>query len=180
MRGPQAGGRQHNAEAGSAGQTMGNTTSERPGTLGAKPEGQQREAGTSGASDAMGDTTIRQDDRREPGDLAEACGCGRCGNDASGGTGEAVGNPDSTGPQERTRQRGEGIQGTHADGGEESGGQVESEVGRDFDGPASWMDYAVLQVSTDNRTDELRLLGNGVVPATAERAFRTLIQRFQP
>jgi hypothetical protein len=27
---------------------------------------------------------------------------------------------------------------------------------------------------TDNRTDELRLLGNGVVPATAELAFRTL------
>jgi hypothetical protein len=27
---------------------------------------------------------------------------------------------------------------------------------------------------TDNRTDELRLLGNGVVPATAEKAFRTL------
>lgn len=29
--------------------------------------------------------------------------------------------------------------------------------------------------STGNRTDELRLLGNGVVPATAERAFKTLI-----
>ena len=28
----------------------------------------------------------------------------------------------------------------------------------------------------DNRTDELRLLGNGVVPATAERAFRILIE----
>ena len=30
--------------------------------------------------------------------------------------------------------------------------------------------------SKGNRTDELRLLGNGVVPATAERAFRTLIK----
>jgi hypothetical protein len=29
-------------------------------------------------------------------------------------------------------------------------------------------------VRSDNRTDELRLLGNGVVPATAERAFRVL------
>jgi site-specific DNA-cytosine methylase len=29
-----------------------------------------------------------------------------------------------------------------------------------------------------NRTDELRLLGNGVVPATAELAFRTLLSRF--
>jgi hypothetical protein len=31
-----------------------------------------------------------------------------------------------------------------------------------------------LYVSCDNRTEELRLLGNGVVPATAELAFRTL------
>ena len=31
-----------------------------------------------------------------------------------------------------------------------------------------------LYTSCDNRTDELRLLGNGVVPATAELAFRTL------
>ena len=30
-------------------------------------------------------------------------------------------------------------------------------------------------VKCDNRTDELRLLGNGVVPATAERAFRVLM-----
>ena len=30
--------------------------------------------------------------------------------------------------------------------------------------------------SKGNRTDELRLLGNGVVPATAERAFRTLLE----
>jgi hypothetical protein len=30
-------------------------------------------------------------------------------------------------------------------------------------------------VASDNRTDELRLLGNGVVPACAERAFRLLI-----
>lgn len=30
-------------------------------------------------------------------------------------------------------------------------------------------------VRSDNRTDELRLLGNGVVPATAERAFRVLV-----
>jgi site-specific DNA-cytosine methylase len=30
--------------------------------------------------------------------------------------------------------------------------------------------------SIGNRTDELRLLGNGVVPATAERAFRTLLK----
>ena len=51
---------------------------------------------------------------------------------------------------------------------------VKPPLGRDADGPTSGMDYAELQVTCDNRTDELRLLGNGVVPATAERAFRFL------
>jgi hypothetical protein len=41
--------------------------------------------------------------------------------------------------------------------------------------PASWEpSHPDLFRSCDNRTDELRLLGNGVVPATAELAFRTL------
>ena len=53
--------------------------------------------------------------------------------------------------------------------------QVESALGRDADGPARRMDYAQLRVACDNRTDELRLLGNGVVPATAALAFRTLL-----
>jgi hypothetical protein len=41
------------------------------------------------------------------------------------------------------------------------------------------MDYAQLSVTCDNRTDELRLLGNGVVPATAELAFLTLSARLK-
>ena len=41
--------------------------------------------------------------------------------------------------------------------------------------PASWESGTPdLYTSCDNRTDELRLLGNGVVPATAELAWRTL------
>lgn len=54
--------------------------------------------------------------------------------------------------------------------------QAEPPLGRDADGVAGGLDYAELCVSGDNRTDELRLLGNGVVPATAERAFRVLIK----
>jgi len=54
--------------------------------------------------------------------------------------------------------------------------QTEPPLGGDSDGSACGMDYAELCVSCDNRTDELRLLGNGVVPATAERAFRVLIK----
>ena len=53
-------------------------------------------------------------------------------------------------------------------------GQAEPAMGRDADGVASGMGYAELCYAVDNRTDELRLLGNGVVPATAEQAFRVL------
>ena len=52
--------------------------------------------------------------------------------------------------------------------------QTQPPLGRDTDGAAGGMDYAELCVSGDNRTDELRLLGNGVVPAPAALAFRTL------
>lgn len=62
-------------------------------------------------------------------------------------------------------------------GDEEQQREVEPALGRDADGPAGGLDYAQLRVACDNRTDELRLLGNGVIPATAERAFTTLLQR---
>lgn len=57
--------------------------------------------------------------------------------------------------------------------------QVESSLGGNADGPTDRMDDAELFVSCDNRTDELRLLGNGVVPATAERAFLILAQQLE-
>jgi site-specific DNA-cytosine methylase len=55
--------------------------------------------------------------------------------------------------------------------------EIKCTLGGDINGPANRLDYAELCVSSDNRTDELRLLGNGVVPATAEKAFRTLINQ---
>ena len=58
----------------------------------------------------------------------------------------------------------------------EGNGETQPPLGRDADGPAGGMGYAELCVTCDNRTDELRLLGNGVVPATAERAFLTLME----
>ena len=85
-----------------------------------------------------------------------------------------LGHTNSTRPQERARQRGSAIQGADADGGEESSWQIKSPLGGDPHGPAGGVGYAELCVTSDNRTDELRLLGNGVVPATAERAFRVL------
>ena len=53
--------------------------------------------------------------------------------------------------------------------------QTQPPLGRDADGPADWLDHAELYTTCDNRTDELRSLGNGVVPATCERAFRLLV-----
>ena len=52
--------------------------------------------------------------------------------------------------------------------------QIESTLGGNSDGSSDRVDDAELFITSDNRTDELRLLGNGVVPATAERAFRVL------
>jgi DNA (cytosine-5)-methyltransferase 1 len=52
--------------------------------------------------------------------------------------------------------------------------QAQPAMGRDLDGIADRLDYAELCRACDNRTDELRLLGNGVVPDTAARAFRLL------
>jgi DNA (cytosine-5)-methyltransferase 1 len=53
-------------------------------------------------------------------------------------------------------------------------GKAEPPLGGNAHGASDWLDYAELCHSVDNRTDELRMLGNGVVPETAERAFREL------
>jgi hypothetical protein len=68
--------------------------------------------------------------------------------------------------------------------------EIKPEMGRDIDGTTYGVDIAELSglsnselaeirewmVKGDNRTDELRSCGNGVVPATAERAFRVLME----
>ena len=67
-------------------------------------------------------------------------------------------------------------------------GQVKSPLGGNPDGPADGLDFPGCtgldreeleeiygwMVKGTNRTDELRMCGNGVVPQTAERAFRVL------
>ena len=101
---------------------------------------------------------------------------------------------DESGPQSEPKRSSQG----------DNNRQTESALGRNIDGPACGLGYANmpssgqdqadstivvkskclagipyddLVTSCDNRTDELRLLGNGVVPATAERAFNVLIQK---
>jgi DNA (cytosine-5)-methyltransferase 1 len=55
--------------------------------------------------------------------------------------------------------------------------QALAAMGGNAHGFADWLGAADLYDTLDNRTDELRLLGNGVVPATAERAMRLLFER---
>jgi DNA (cytosine-5)-methyltransferase 1 len=55
--------------------------------------------------------------------------------------------------------------------------ETEPPLGGNPNGTSRGVGYAKLSVSCDNRTDELRLLGNGVVPATAEKAFNILWEK---
>jgi len=91
----------------------------------------------------------------------------------AGGSGKSMGNAEGRDGL-RSAQRDP----RHAAQPDEGAGcrQTQSSLGRDADGTASGMDYAELSVTCDNRTDELRLIGNGVVPDTAERAFLTLAE----
>ena len=55
--------------------------------------------------------------------------------------------------------------------------KTQPSLGGASNGATDWLGHAELYVTSDNRTDELRLLGNGVVPATAARAFLTLMDQ---
>jgi site-specific DNA-cytosine methylase len=59
----------------------------------------------------------------------------------------------------------------------ESNNEVESSVGRDLDGPSSGVVLTELYTTSDSRNDELRLLGNGVVPQTCTKAFIILFDK---
>jgi DNA (cytosine-5)-methyltransferase 1 len=98
--------------------------------------------------------------------------------DLSGGCGEAMGISEDRDSRRHALQLRQGqAQHRGASGSVDQGGrQTQPPLGGDADGAADWMDYAELFTTADNRTDELRLLGNGVVPTTAERAFVTLMQ----
>jgi len=78
--------------------------------------------------------------------------------------------------QERQGQRGTYIQRIDSNGRETNERQIEPSLGGDSNGSPRGLGYAELCISGDNRTDELRLLGNGVVPATATKAFLILIK----
>ena len=141
---------------------------------------QESERGSASVGDAEG----WQDHGRESRDLAEESRCGTGGDHAADCTGEELGNAKDERcgrmddePSEvsggETRRHIDGASTTQQKGQR----QTQPSLGGDTDGSPGGLDYAELCITCDNRTDELRLLGNGVVPATAERAFLILSQQ---
>jgi DNA (cytosine-5)-methyltransferase 1 len=97
----------------------------------------------------------------------------------AGSASESMGDSNSERSQKRKGQREKGIQRANTDGGANTEWETKSALGGDAHGTPGGLDYAELSVSCDNRTDELRLLGNGVVPAVAALAFRTLMNQLK-
>ena len=90
--------------------------------------------------------------------------------------GEAMVDATSEGPQERSsRSHDSPIQAAQCGSGGEGDRETQPSLGGNPARTAHRLDNAELYTTCDNRTDELRLLGNGVVPACAERAFRLLV-----
>ena len=99
-------------------------------------------------------------DRGGQGDVEQA-GCLAMGNaEMFNGTGQAGG-------QWKTQARGTGAA--------QHERQAQPTLGGDVDGITDRLDDAELYVTCDSRVDELRLLGNGVVPACSALAFTTLL-----
>jgi len=194
---PSSVGRVNDAEAGPAGEAManaelhGHSASEITGGSGSEQgEGRAQQFervgasrrdisdATSRAARAVGDAKVGQGYRRESGDMGLEASQGGCSNDAVDVTGQAVENTIRSVETRREPIGGEegGWRSHHQLGGSVAhAGETQPSLGGDPDGDSSRLDYAKLCVSGDNRTDELRLCGNGVVPATAELAFRTLL-----
>jgi DNA (cytosine-5)-methyltransferase 1 len=129
---------------------------------------------TGGDGTELGDTSCEQDrGLQQPGVQADAASAGHDMADTS--VSGSDGRPD--GSCRRSRESGEaGVDATGSGSQGDGMRQTQPPLGGDTDGSSGRLDYAQLSFSCDNRTDELRLLGNGVVPQTAELAFRVLIQ----
>ena len=147
------------------------------GSRGEEPEHQQANLPSEpsrGNSEAMGNSAGKRpaalgaEHERQCGELCTASTGREVAMVNSANEGQQIGRPITEGrpSTEQEPQR--------PNGGRER--EAESALGGNPNGAACGVDYAELCVSCDNRTDELRLLGNGVVPATAERAFRVLME----
>jgi hypothetical protein len=150
------------------------------------------------SGEVVGNAESGQDNGREPRDLGKETIQGGRFNNAPDCSGASVGNAENSEWRSAQGEAGHAAQPDESMGNasnndgrhiqERSGAlrpeltswrEIKSALGRDTNGATSGLDYAELCESCDNRTDELRLLGNGVVPATAALAFRTLLSELQ-
>jgi hypothetical protein len=109
--------------------------------------------------------------------LAPSPSQGRCGDDAAHGSGPPVAHAGRAGHDGRTTDPHEPRPRPSSDAGgagEDRSRLPESPLGGNADGRSDRVDAPELHTTVDSRTDELRLLGNGVVPAVAALAFLTL------
>lgn len=105
-------------------------------------------------------------------------------NQRSSGAAEAMADAGSAGSQGHRGERGHGEGRVQVQVGGRGGDVWPSRPGEPQHGweparaiPRTQSELGGRTYGTANRVDRLRLAGNGVVPATAERAFRTLIKR---
>ena len=139
----------------------------------------------------MGNSSQREDYGRESRDLGQEAGEGRCGDDAADGTSEAVGDPTNGRWRQCDSEIGSVSQPNEGCADTSECSETEFSMGDPVDESSAGVGISELSglshselaeirewmVKTDNRTDELRLLGNGCVPATVSRAFLTLLEK---
>ena len=152
---------------GCSGDLRGNRWPSRPG----EPQHDWEEPRVVGDSE-----NISGDDSRRRSIAKTPAGKGTLDGSAGGDSGNEpgfMGDPASTGLQEReASEQQQSVPSTKHSDREQEPGQAQPELGGANDGIAfSGVDAVA------NRVDRLRLLGNGVVPATAELAFTTLFNR---
>tara|TARA_R110000824_G_scaffold71929_15_gene183935 strand:- start:4733 stop:6097 length:1365 start_codon:yes stop_codon:yes gene_type:complete len=130
----------------------------------------------------VGNTKSGEDSSQEPGNLGEKDEIGIRGENLPDGTSDS-GEPVGDTPDERLQEREESkeqepVSSTEHPDGEPEDGETQSELGGAVDGSPGGLDSAIRGVDAiTNRVDRLRLLGNGVLPLVAEKAFRTLYER---
>lgn len=148
--------------------------------LSGKSAQSERGQGAGSRSEAVGDTSLMQ---RDGGDdnariSLESGPLSQSGNTGGSGSMEYTSNEGLEGAAGTSLQgRRQGSSSSDRGYGSDQIGSTQSSLGRNSDGSPNWLDYAKLSTTVDSRVDELRLLGNGVDPAVAAKAFLTLIGR---
>jgi site-specific DNA-cytosine methylase len=146
---------------------------------------------------AMGNAKSRENNGRESRDMAEASSQRGCCDDATNGASESetMGNATNRrrGKSGDETCEGAGNWTSRTSGSNDELSKTQQPMGYSTHGAESRLGISELSglsdselaeirewmVRCDNRTDELRLLGNGVVPATATRAFLTLLEKLK-